>query len=251
MDFRILGSTEVLDRTRRVELPAGRGRALLALLILNAGEPVAAERIVDELWGEDPPRTAGTVVQGLVSRLRRAFHPGRAKGSPSELLQTVGKGYRLALDPESIDANRFKQLLDDARGASPEERSAKLSDALGLWRGPALADFIYEPFAQRAIAALEELRIQAIEDRFEAELALGRCAELVADLEEAVAGHPFRERLRGFLMLSLYRAGRQTEALEAYRRTCSLLNDALGLEPGPSLMGLQAAILRQDAALDP
>jgi DNA-binding SARP family transcriptional activator len=250
MDFRILGSTEVLDRTRRVELPAGRGRALLALLILHPGEPVAAERIVDELWGEDPPRTAGTVVQELVSRLRRAFHPGRAKGSPSELLQTVGKGYRLALDPESIDANRFKQLLDEARSASPEERSAKLSDALGLWRGPALADFTYEPFAQRAIAALEELRIQAIEDRFEAELALGRCAELVADLEEAIAGHPFRERLRGFLMLALYRAGRQTEALEAYRRTRSLLTEELGLEPGPSLRGLQAAILRQDAALD-
>src|SRR5439155_201402 len=178
-----------------------------------------------------PPDGAGTVVQELVSRLRRAFHPGRAKGSPSELLQTVGKGYRLAADPESIDANRFKRFLDEARRASPWERSAKLSDALGLWRGPALADFTYEPFAQRAIAALEELRIQAIEDRFEAELALGRFAELVADLEEAIAGYPFRERLRGFLMLALYRAGRQTEALEAYRRTRSLLNDELGLEP--------------------
>src|SRR6266568_3010552 len=124
MDFRILGSTEVLDGTRRIELPAGRGRALLALLILHAGEPVAAERIVDELWGEDPPRTAGTVVQELVSRLRRAFPPGRAKGSPTELLQTVGKGYRLAADPESIDANRFKRFLDEARRASPWERSA-------------------------------------------------------------------------------------------------------------------------------
>src|SRR6266571_6468029 len=115
MNFGILGATEVRDEARRVEIPTGRARSLLALLILHAGEPVAAERIIDELWGEDAPRTAGTVVQELVSRLRRAFHPDRATGSPSELLQTVGKGYRLALDPESIDASRFKQLLDEAR----------------------------------------------------------------------------------------------------------------------------------------
>src|SRR5204862_7601785 len=132
MAFRIRVSPEVLDGARLLELPAGRGRALLALLIVHAGEPVAAERIIDELWGEDAPRTEGTVVQELVSRLRRAFHPDRARGSHSELLQTVGKGYRLALDPQSIDASRFKQLLDEARGAPPEERSAKLSDALGL-----------------------------------------------------------------------------------------------------------------------
>src|SRR5437667_10580674 len=112
MNFGILGATEVRDEARRVEIPTGRARSLLALLILHAGEPVAAERIVDELWGEDPPRTAGTVVQELVSRLRRAFEPGRAKGAPSELLQTVGSGYRLATHPGSIDANRFKRLLD-------------------------------------------------------------------------------------------------------------------------------------------
>jgi DNA-binding SARP family transcriptional activator len=250
MDFRILGSTEVLDGARRVELPAGRGRALLALLILNAGEPVAADRIVDELWGEDPPRTAATVVQGLVSRLRRAFEPGRATGGPSQLLQTVGNGYRLAIDPESIDANRFKRLLDEARDATPEARSAKLSAALGMWRGLALADFTYEPFAQRAIAALDELRIQAIEDRFEADLADGRGGELVAELEDVIAAQPFREQLHGFLMLALYRAGRQAEALEAYRRARSLLIEELGLEPGPALRELQAAILRQDPALE-
>src|SRR5712691_702198 len=249
MDFRILGSTEVLDGTRRVELPAGRGRALLALLILHAGEPVAAERVVDELWGEDPPRTAGTVVQGLVSRLRRALEPGRAKGGPSELLQTVGGGYRLAIDPGSIDADRFKRLLDEARDATPEARSAKLSAALGMWRGPALADFTYEPFAQRAINALEELRIAAIEDRFEADLALGMGGDLVAELEHIVAAHPFRERLRGFLMIALYRAGRQTDALETYRSARSLLVEEMGLEPGPALREVEAAILRQDAAL--
>jgi DNA-binding SARP family transcriptional activator len=250
MDFRILGSIEVLDGTGRVEVPAGRGRALLAMLILHAGEPVAAERIVDELWGEDPPRTAGTIVQELVSRLRRVFEPGRARGAPSELLQTVGSGYLLATDPGSIDANRFKRLLDEARDATPEARSAKLSAALHMWRGPALADFTYEPFAQRAIAALEELRIQAIEDRLEADLALGRSRELVGELEGVIAAHPFRERLRGFLMLALYRAGRQVEALEAYRGAHSLLIDEIGLEPGPALRELQSAILRQDPALE-
>src|SRR5436305_9290803 len=120
MNFGILGATEVRDEARRVELPTGRARSLLALLILHAGEPVAAARIIDELWGEDPPRTAGTVVQGLVSRLRRSLEPARAKGGPSEFLQTVGSGYRLAIGPESIDADRFKRLLDEARGATPE-----------------------------------------------------------------------------------------------------------------------------------
>lgn len=159
MDFRILGTTEVLDGSCRVELPAGRGRSLLALLILHAGEPVAVDRIVDELWGENAPRTAGTVVYGLASRLRRAFEPERPKGSMSEVLETVGSAYRLAVDPVSIHANRFKRLLGEARGAAPRNRSSKLAAALELWRGPALADFTYEPFAQGAIAVLEELRL--------------------------------------------------------------------------------------------
>src|SRR5438093_6998345 len=170
MDFRILGSTEVLDRGRRIMLPTGRGRSLLALLILHAGEPVAADRIVDELWGDYPPPTAGTVVQGLVSRLRRVLEPGREKGESPEFLQTAGSGYCLAVARDSVDANRFKRLLDSARECSPEARSATLAEALSLWRGPALADFTFEPFAQRAIAALEELKVQAFEDRIEAEL---------------------------------------------------------------------------------
>jgi len=186
-----------------------------------------------------------------VSRLRRALEPGRAKGEPPALLQTVGSGYRLAIDPESVDADRFKRLFDQAGNATPEERSAMLSAALRMWRGPALADFTYEPFAQRAIAALEELRIEAIEDRFDADLALGRGGELVAELEETIAAHPFRERLRGFLMLALYRAGRQAEALDSYRRTRSLLMEELGLEPGPALRELETAILRQDPVLEP
>src|SRR5437867_1519716 len=209
MNFGILGATEVRDEARRLELPTGRARSLLALLILHVGEPVAAERIIDELWGEDPPRTAGTVVQGLISRLRRALEPGRAKAGPSAILKTAGTGYCLVVAPESVDANRFKGLLDRARGATLEERPEILADALSMWRGPALADFTYEPFAQRAIAALEELRTQAIEDRVEAELSLRRGGDLVAELEEVIAANPFRERLRGFVMLALYRAGRR------------------------------------------
>jgi len=248
MDFRILGSTEVLDGTRLVSLPSGRGRALLALLLLHAGEAVATDRIIDELWGEEPPRTATTVVQGLVSRLRKVLEPDQS--AVSGIIRTVEGGYRLSVDRASIDAERFRRLLDEARDAPPASRSATLSAALDLWRGPALSDFRYEPFAQRSIAALEEMRIGAIEDRIEADLAIGRAGELVAELEGMVAAYPLRERLRGSLMLALYRTGRQAEALEAYRDARSTLVEELGLEPGPALRGLESQILRQDPALD-
>lgn len=250
MEFRILGSMDVVEGDRRVDLPSGRARALLALLILDAGQPIAAERLIDELWGEDPPPTAATVVQGLVSRLRKALEPNRERGAPAEILETVGAGYRLAINPSTVDAHQFTRLVDQARVASPEVRAAGLSTALGLWRGPALADFAYEPFAQRAIAVLEETRIEAIELRFEAELALGRDSALVADLEAAIAGHPFRERLRRFLMIALYRAGRQTEALDVYRAARAFLLEEMGLEPGPALRELEGAILRQDPTLE-
>lgn len=250
MEFRILGATEVLDGNRRVALPAGRGRALLALLLLHAGEAVTAERLIDELWGERPPPTAGTVVQGLVSRLRKALEPERRKGDPSTLLHTVGAGYRLAISPDALDADRFKRLVDEARSGAPEFRSAKLTDALGLWHGPALADFRYEPFAQQAITALEEARLTAIEDRVETDLALGRSGDLVGEVSALIDVHPFRERLRELQMLALYRAGRQADALQAYRDARTVLNDELGIEPGPALRKLEAAILRQESALD-
>jgi DNA-binding SARP family transcriptional activator len=250
VDFRILGPMEVLDGVRHVELPSGRGRSLLALLTLHAGTPVAAERLIDELWGERPLATAATVVQGLVSRLRKALEPDRTKGQRPQALETVGAAYRLAIDPESVDANRFTRLLDEARGKPSEIRSAKLAAALELWRGPALADFVYQPFAQGAIAALEESRIEAIDAWFEAQLGLGRDAQLVAGLQEAITTHPFRERLRGLLMVALYRAGRQTEALDVYRGTRAFLLEEIGLEPGRALQELEAAILRQDPTLE-
>jgi len=250
VEFRILGPTEVLDGRRRVPLPGGRGRALLALLVLHAGQPVSADRLIDELWGESPPPTARTVVHGLVSRLRAVLEPGRGKARPGALLQTSGSGYRLAIEPDAVDAHRFKRLIDEARDAPAKVRAAKLSAALALWRGPALADFAYEPFAQRAITALEELGTQAIEDRIEADLEAGRAADLVPELEQLIRAHRFRERLHGLLMLALYRSGRQADALRAYRDTRSLLGEELGLEPGPTLRELETAILRQDPSLE-
>jgi DNA-binding SARP family transcriptional activator/tetratricopeptide (TPR) repeat protein len=249
IEFRILGSMEVLDRGRPLTLPSGRGRALLALLVLHAGEVVSADRLVDELWGEAPPATANTVVQGLVSRLRKMLEPGRNKGETPTVLQTAATGYRLSIEPGSVDANRFKQLLDQARGVAAPVRSAQLAEALRLWRGPALADFTYEPFAQRAITALEELRVVALEERIEADLALGRNAELVPEVEQLIGTHPFRERLRGQLMVALYRAGRQADALEAYRDARRVLVEELGIEPGPALRALEGAILKQNSSL--
>jgi DNA-binding SARP family transcriptional activator/tetratricopeptide (TPR) repeat protein len=250
VEFRILGSMEVLDGDRRVNLPAGRGRALLALLVLHAGTAVSAERLIDELWGESPPPTAGTVVQGLVSRLRKRLDPARRTGDTSGVLETAGPGYRLAVDPDAVDANRFTRLLNEARGAGGNARSAALAEALALWRGPALADFTYEPFAQRAIAALDELRLGAIEDRIDADLELGRHSRLVAEIEGLVAANPFRERLRAQLMLALYRSGRQAEALAAFQAARVALVDELGIEPGPALRDLERAILTQDPSLD-
>ena len=247
MEFRLLGVMEVRDATGPLELPSGRGRALLAILALHAGEPVAAERLIDELWSGTPPATAATVVHGLVSRLRRALPTQNETGQ--QVLETVGRGYRLAVDPDCVDAIRFERLLVDARSADPTTRMEVLSNALSLWRGPALADFTYEPFAQRLIRSLEESRIQASEDLREAELDLGRASEVIPLVRELIEAHPFRERLHGLLMTALYRSGRQAEALAAYAATRELLRDELGIEPGPALQSLEMAILRQDAAL--
>src|SRR6266516_5369206 len=239
MEFRILGAMEVLDGTRLARIPSGRGRALLALLVLHAGEAVPTDRLIDELWGEQPPPTASTALQGLVSTLRKEL--GAAT------IETVGNGYRLRAG--DVDAEEFKRLLDEARAAEPEERAQLLHEAEALWRGPPLADFTYEPFAQRAIAELEELRLPALEDRIDADLALGRTG-LVAEIDALVKEHPFRERLRALQMLALYRSGRQAEALDAYQDVRRTLVEELGIEPTPALRELEGAILRQDRALD-
>jgi DNA-binding SARP family transcriptional activator/class 3 adenylate cyclase/tetratricopeptide (TPR) repeat protein len=250
VEFRILGPFEVLKGRQAVSLPRGQGRKLLAILVLRAGEVVSTDRLIDELWGENPPATATNALQNLVSRLRKRLEPAWASGVLPTALETHPPGYLLAIDPGQVDANRFRHLLAEAREASVGDKAAMLHRALSLWRGPALADFIYEPFAQTEIAALEELRLTAIEERIEADLALGRHGELVGELEGLASEHPLRERLRGHLMLALYRSGRQVEALEVYTNTRQKLVEELGIEPGPSLQQLQGAILRQDPSLD-
>ena len=245
MDFRILGPLEVRVGERVLPLSGVRQRTVLALLLLRAGEVVSSDRLIDELWGERPPPSGIDALQVHVSRLRKLL--------PEGTVVTEGRGYRLAVAGEQIDAGRFERLAGEGRAALVEgdpERSARLlRDALDLWNGPALADFAYEPFAQGEIARLEELRVGTLEERIEADLACGGAAELVGELEALVGAHPLRERLRGQLMRALYRSGRQAEALQAYQDARHALVDELGIEPSPALRDLERAILAQDPAL--
>jgi predicted ATPase/DNA-binding SARP family transcriptional activator len=226
-------------------LGSGRQTRLLATLLLSAGEVVPRDRLIDALWGERPPATAANALQVQVHSLRKRLG--------QERIATDGPGYRLALEPGELDSERFERLVARGRNelaaGDAEASSGSFREALALWRGPALADVAYEPFAQAEIARLEELRLVAQEERIEAELALARTDDLVPELEALVAEHPARERLHGQLMLALYRDGRQAEALTVYRRARQSLRDELGLDPGPELQELQRAILRQDAAL--
>jgi DNA-binding SARP family transcriptional activator len=246
VEFRILGPLEVRREGRRVHIGGAKERALLAFLLLHAGEPVSVDRLIDELWGDSPPATARKSVQVRVAGLRRALR--------GDVLLTRGDGYRVRLEPNQLDLHRFEQLLADGSdalaAADPSAALATLHEALALWRGPALADFTYESFAQPAIARLEELRLRALELRIESQLELGLPAQVIAELEDLAASHPFRERLRGQLMLALYRDGRQADALDLYRRTREELVAGLGIEPGPMLQQLQQAILRQDPSLE-
>ena len=247
MEFRILGPLEVCEHGRLLEVGAGKQRALLALLLLRAGEVVSTDRLIDALWEERAPASALNSVHIYVSQLRKALGNGS--------LQTRGHGYLLALGPEQLDLARFEHLLGEGRellaGGEAERAAETLRAALALWRGPPLSDFESEPFAHSEIARLEELHVAALEERIEADLALGRHADLVAELEAHISAHPLRERLRAQLMVALYRSGRQAEALEAYQQARRILADELGLQPGRTLQELEGAILRQDAQLDP
>jgi len=246
MQVRILGPLEVSDDGRVVELGAGRQRALLALLALHPGETVATDRLIEELWRGAAPTTAPKALQNLVSQLRRSL--GAAA------IETVSPGYRLPLADADLDARQFEGLATEGHRlleVDPGRAAQVLRQALGLWRGDALADFAYEEFAQREIARLDALRLGAVEDRIDADLGTGRAAELVPELERLVSAHPVRERVRGQLMLALYRSGRQAEALDVYRDGRAALQDELGLEPGAALRDLEQAILTQDPALGP
>jgi DNA-binding SARP family transcriptional activator len=243
LEFKILGPLEVWDGDDALQLGGQRQRAVLALLALHPGEVVPSERLITELWGESPPRTASTALQNAVSQLRKVMG--------ADVVETRAPGYSLRVEKEAIDARRFERLLNEAKGADPGRRVELLHEALQLWRGPPLGDFAYESFAQNEAARLEELRLTALEERIEAELELGRAGDLVGELEALVRENPLRERPRGQLMLALYRSGRQAEALQAYQEARRTLVDELGIEPTPALQQLHASILRQESALQP
>jgi DNA-binding SARP family transcriptional activator/DNA-binding NarL/FixJ family response regulator len=254
MDFRILGPLEVLDEGRAVTLAGGKQRALLALFLLHTNETLTTDRLIDALWGDSPPHAAAKAVQMHVSRLRKALAAGAGNGAVGDrLLVTRERGYELRLDPDLLDAHRFERLVAEGRGAlsvgNPERALAALEEALALWRGEALADLAYEPFAPGEIARLDDLRIGTLEQLIEAKLALGRHAEVVGELEALIGDHPYRERLRAQLMLALYRSDRQAEALQAYQDARRKLVEELGIEPGERLRELERAILAQDPTL--
>ncbi len=244
-EFRVLGPVEAVVDGRDVPLPAAKPRALLAVLLLSRNRVVPVHELVAELWSAEPPETATKALQVYVSQLRKAIGADR--------LSTKPPGYSLRVEQGELDLDRFEQLARDGRerlsAGDAEVAAERLREALALWRGPAFAEFQAEPFARDAGARLDDSRLAALEDRIEADLVLGRDDALVQELEELAARHPFRERLRGQLMLALYRSGRQAEALDVYRRTRETLVAELGIEPGPDLQELERAILRQDVDL--
>ena len=247
MQARILGSFQLEEGGRRIPMGGVRQRAVLVSLLLHANEVVPSEQLLMDLWGEDSPRSAANSLQAAISRLRRAVPSGR--------LVTRAPGYVLRIFPEELDVSQFEQLVSEGREAltagAAEQAARMLRQALSLWQGPALADFRYEPFAQAEIVRLEELHLTCLEERIEADLALGLASVLVAELRRLVREHPVRERLRSQLMLALYRDGRQTEALEVYREFRNVLRDELGLDPSPQLRELETAILRHDSLAPP
>src|SRR5262245_59326644 len=241
MEFRILGPLQVLEGDVQLSLGKPRDRAGLAVLFLHANEPLSRERLVDLVWGETPPRTANAAAYNCVSKLRNALGAERLPGE--------GGAYTLVVTEGELDRDRFEALVvaghSELADGSPERAAGLLAEALALWRGDPLEDVRYEPFAQIEIRRLEELRLTALEGRIEADLALGGHDAVVAELERLVRENPFRERLRGQLMLALYRCGRQAEALDAFREGRRLLSEQLGLQPSEELRELERRIDRK------
>jgi DNA-binding SARP family transcriptional activator/streptogramin lyase len=244
--FHVLGRLEVYSDGVAVDLGPRKQRALLALLLLNANRVVSMERLIDDLWGDAPPSTARAALQVYVAGLRKALNDDGAN------LRTREPGYVLEVEDGALDLDRFTHLRAEARAANgSERRAALLHEALLLWRDEPLPELRSEPFSPAAVAQLEQLRLGALEERIDVDLALGRDAELVTELERLVGEHPYRERLRAQLMLALYRSGRQADALDAYQAGRRALHEELGLEPGKDLRDLEAAILRHDELLSP
>jgi DNA-binding SARP family transcriptional activator len=241
MDYRILGSLEVWDGERQLDLGGTKRRALLALLLLHANEVVATDQLVDALWGEKAPGNAAGALHTHISRLRKELGP--------DAVATRAWGYVLRVEPGALDLERFERMSLEAESLPAVERAKKLRETLVLWRGRPLEDLAFEPSLDADIARLEELRLTVLENRIDADLEAGHANGIVGELEALIAAHPLRERLRGQLILALYRDGRQAEALEVYRETRRVLADELGLDPSPALRELERAILQQDPAL--
>jgi DNA-binding SARP family transcriptional activator/DNA-binding CsgD family transcriptional regulator len=250
VEYRILGPLEVVEGGEPVLLGRPKERLVLAVLLLHANEFVSRERLIDELWGESAPPTATKAVNGYISQLRKAL--ARNGHDP---IATADGGYRLDVGADELDAARLRQLLADARdrtAAGQLEASAEvLGEALALWRGPTLGGLLLESHGRDEVAQLDELRLAALMDRIDCDLALGRHEEVLGELQVLVGEHPLRERLRAQLMLALYRADRQAEALEVYQQGRETLVEELGIEPSPPLQRLQREILAQDPSLEP
>jgi len=244
-EFRVLGPVEASVDGEPIALPAAKPRALFAALLLDRNRVVPVSRLIDDLWGEVPPETAMKALQGYVSQLRKAIGPER--------LLTRPPGYELRVEDGELDLDRFERLAREGRellaAGDSKAASTRLGEALELWHGAPLAEFS-EPFARDAGARLEDERLAALEERIDADLALGRHARLVPELEQLVAQEPLRERPRAQLMLALYRSGRQADALELYRRTRETLSEELGIEPGLELQELERRMLQHDPELE-
>jgi DNA-binding SARP family transcriptional activator len=253
MDIGLLGPIEVRDDHRLVKLPSRQVRRVVAALALTPNRVVSIERLTEVLWEVQPPESAANTLQTYVLHLRDALEPGRRRRDPGRYVLRKDPGYLLAVAPDAIDATRFRDLAARGRRAlneSPQQAAALLRDALALWRGDPLADFAYDLFAQPAIVELRELRMQALESRIDADMAVGRHAGLIGELRELVRDQPMRERLCGQLMMCLYRSGQQAEALAAFTQTREFLVDELGVEPGPLLADVHRAILNHDPVLN-
>lgn len=251
MEFRVLGPLEVFADGQRLPLGGRKQRAVLAVLLLNANQVVLRERLIDDVWGEEPPGEVGASIRVYVARLRKLLAAGNGS---RPTLETRPNGYVLRIDPETLDLNQFRRLVASGQEAlaagRPSQAAEELMTALGLWRGPALGDLAEEAWARRESSLLDDLRLGALEDRVDADLALGRHADLIPELERLVHEHPHRERFVAQLMLALYRSGRQPDALKAYATAGSALRDDFGLEPTRTLRELERQILVQDPSLD-
>jgi len=252
LEYRLLGPVAALRGDESLDLGGYRQRALFALLLINANEVVSTDRIVDELWGESAGKDRQNALWVGVSRLRSALEPDREKRSDGTILVTRQPGYMLSVDADDVDANRFEALAREGRAlleTDPGAGALVLNEALGLWRGHALEEFTYEPFATAAVGRLEEMRLAAVEDRVDADLRIGRAGELVGELEGLVRQHPLRERLAGQLMLALHLSGRQGDALRAFGALRARLVEELGLEPSAEISKLEERILLDDPEL--